>query len=95
MLELVPTLNRRKKWQSMRRNVKVGEVALVISADVPRGQWSLGRAVKMVEGDHEFVQVVKVQFGGSVVTRSITKICPLEVNEGNQNITTVGHGRVE
>ena len=95
MLELVPTLNRRKKWQSMRRNVKVGEVALVISADVPRGQWSLGRAVKMVEGHHEFVRVVKVQFGGSVVTRSITKIFPLEVNEGNQNITTVGHGRVE
>ena len=43
-------------------------------ADVPRGQWSLGRAVKVVEGDNEFVQVVQVQFGGSVVTRSITKI---------------------
>ena len=95
MLELVPTLNRRKKWQSVRRNVKVGEVVLVISADVPRGQWSLGRAVKVVEGDDEFVQVVEVQFGGSVVTRSITKICPLEVNEGNQNITTVRHGRGE
>ena len=49
--------------------MKVGEVA-----DVPRGQWSLGRAVKVVEGDNEFVQVVQVQFGGSVVTRSITKI---------------------
>ena len=69
MLELVSILNQRKKWQSVRRNVKVGEVA-----DVPRGQWSLGRAVKVVEGDNEFVQVVQVQFGGSVVTRSITKI---------------------
>ena len=35
MLELVPTLNQRKKWQSVRRNVKVGEVVLVIRADVP------------------------------------------------------------
>ena len=35
MLELVPTLNQRKKWQSVRRSVKVGEVVLVIRADVP------------------------------------------------------------
>ena len=91
MLELIPTLNRRKKWQSVKRNVKVGEVVLVISADVPCGQWYLGRVVEVVEGDDGFVRVVKVQVGGSVVTRSITKICPLEVNEGNQNITTVRH----
>ena len=80
MLDLVSTLNRRKKWQSVRRNVKVGEVPLVISAHVPRGQWSLGRVVEVVEGDDGFVRVVKVQVGGSVVTRSIMKICPLEVN---------------
>ena len=73
-------------------NVKVGEVILVISANVPCGQWSLGHAVEVVDGDNGFVQVVKVQVGGSVVTHSITKICPLEVNQGNQNIMTVHHG---
>ena len=45
MLELVPALNRRKKWQSVRQNRKVAEVVVVISADIPRGQWSLGRVV--------------------------------------------------
>ena len=38
MLEFIPTLNRGKKWQSVRQNVEVGEIVLVISADVPCGQ---------------------------------------------------------
>ena len=85
-------MNQRKKWQSVRRNVKVGEIVLVISADVPRGQWPLGRVVEVVEGEDGFV---KVQVTGSVVTRTITKIYPFEVNEGNQNIMTVRYGRRE
>ena len=95
MLQLVPILNRRKKRQSVRRNLKFGEVVLVIRADVPRGQWYLGRVTEVVEGDDGFVGVVKVQVDGTVVTRSITKIFPLDVNEGNQNITTVRHGKGE
>ena len=95
MLELVSTLIQRKEYQLVRRNLKVGEVVLVISADVPRGQWSLGHAIEVFEGDDGFLRVVKVQIGGSVVTCSITKICQVEVNEGNQNITTVFHGQGE
>ena len=49
----------------------------------------------MVEGNHRLAWVVKDQVGGSVAARSITKIFPLEVNEGNQNITAVLHGKVE
>ena len=75
--------------------MKVGKVLLVISADVPHGQWSLGHVVEVIERDDEFVRVVKVQVRGSIVTRSVTKIFPLEVNECNQNITTVRHGREE
>ena len=40
-----------EKWQSGRQNVKVGEVILVISADVLHGQWLLGRGVEVVKGD--------------------------------------------
>ena len=91
MLELIPALNRRKKWQSVRRNVKVGKVVPVISADVSYGRWLLKRVVEVVEGDDGFVRVVKVRVGGSVVIRSITKMYPLEVNEGNQSVTAVRH----
>ena len=95
MLELVPPLNRRKKRQSVRRNVKVGKVILVISVDVPHRQWFLGCAVEVVEGNDGFARVVKIQVCGIVVTHLIMKIYPLEVNQGNQNIITVCHGRGE
>ena len=51
-----------------------------------RGQWPLGHFVEAVEGDDGFGRVVKFQVCGSVVTRSITKICLLEVNEANHKI---------
>ena len=44
-----------EKWQSDRQNVKVGEVILVISADVLHEQWLLGRVVEVVKGDDGFV----------------------------------------
>ena len=75
--------------------MKVGEVVIVISADVPRGGWSFGRLIEVIEGDDGLVQVAKVQVGGSVVVRSVTKVFLLEVNEGNQNITAVHHGSGE
>ena len=78
MLELIPTLNQRKKWQSVRWNVKVSKVILVISTDNPCGQWSLGHVIEVVKGDEGFVQVVKVQVGGSVVICSIMKIAHLK-----------------
>ena len=40
----------------------------------------------MVKKDRGFVRVVKFQVGGIIGTHSITEICPLEINEGNQNI---------
>ena len=75
--------------------MKVGKVVLVISADVPLGDWLLGCIVEVVEGDDGFCLSGESSNGDSVVISSITKICPLEVNEGNQNITTVCHGRGE
>ena len=84
-----------KKWQLFRWNVKVGEVVLVISADVPRGDWLLGHVVEVVEGDDGFCLSGESSNGDSVVISLIMKICSLEVNEGNQNIMTVCHARGE
>ena len=75
--------------------MKVGKIALVISGDIPHGQWPLGCIVEVDKGDDGCVQDVKVQVIDSVVTCLVTKICPLEVNEGSQNITTVSHERGE
>ena len=51
---------------------------LVISADQPRGHWPLGR-IKAVFHGH--VRVAKVQVGYETITRPVTKLAPLEINE--------------
>ena len=63
------------------QNLDVGEVILVISPDTPRGKWPLGRTVEVVKSSDGPVRVVKVKVGDNVNTRSISMLCPLEVDE--------------
>lgn len=80
MKEFIPTLNQRKKWQSVKRDITVGEVVLVVSADTtPRGKWPLGRDIDVIKGQDGYVRIAKVLVGGNVLMRPITKVCPLEV----------------
>ena len=81
MTEYIPSLNSRKIWQTPCRNLDVGEVVLVISPDTPRGKWPLGRIVEVMKSSDGQVRVVKVKVGDNVYTRSISKLCPLEVDE--------------
>ena len=79
MTEYIPSLNSRKIWQTRCRNLDVGEV--VISPDTPRGKWPLGRIVEVMKSSDGQVRVVKVKVSDNVYTQSISKLCPLEVDE--------------
>ena len=81
MTEYIPSLNSIKIWQTKCRNLNVGEVVLVISPDTPRGKWPLGRIVEVVKSSDGHVRIVKVKVGGNTYTRSISKLCPLEIDE--------------
>ena len=78
LTEWVPTLNARRKWLRERRDLEVGDVALVVQPDTPRGHWPLGRIKSTKPGADGHVRVVNVRIGDKVFTRPITKICPLE-----------------
>ena len=95
MLELVSTLNQKEKMAVSQMECESWQSCFSSKCKCSMGQWSLGRITEVVERYDGFVRVTKVQVGGIVVTHSITKISPLEVNEGNQNIMTVRHGRGE
>ena len=41
--EYVPNLLERRKWTSQVRNLKQGDLVLVVDTDSPRGVWPLGR----------------------------------------------------
>lgn len=80
MKEWLPMLNIRTKWFEPKRDVKVGELVLVISADQPRGHWPLGRVIEIFPGKDEHVRVAKVQVGQQTFMRPITKLAPIEVD---------------
>ncbi len=81
MREWLPMINIRSKWWEPKRDLKVGDVVLAISADKPRGHWPLGRVKEVFPGKDGHVRVATVQIGHDIITRPVTKLAPLEVNE--------------
>ena len=81
MREWLPMINIRSKWWEKRPDLKAGDVVLAISADQPRGHWSLGRVSEVFPGKDGHVRVAKVQIGRDSIIRPITKLVPLEVKE--------------
>ncbi|PFX13817.1 hypothetical protein AWC38_SpisGene22069 [Stylophora pistillata] len=78
MREWLPKLNARKKWFKHGKDLKVGDIVLVISPDTPRGQWPLGRIAETIPGKDGQMRVAKVRIGQKIFERPISKLCPLE-----------------
>ena len=76
--ELLPSLNNRKKWFSPTRNMKVGDIVLIIDPNAHRCDWPLGRIVDVYPSKDDLVSVVKVQSKGKEYLRPIHKLCPLD-----------------
>ena len=47
------------------RNAEVGDLVLLVGEPLPRGQWRLGRVVKVVPGRDGLVRTVEVKTGAS------------------------------
>ena len=78
MQEWLPSLSPRKKWTKCKRDLRIGNVVLIVSTDTPRGQWPLGRITNTHPGSDGHVRVVDVLVGDKEMRRPITKVCPLE-----------------
>jgi hypothetical protein len=57
MREWLPMINIRSKWWEPKRDLKVGDVVLAISADKPRGHWPLGRVKEVFPGKDGHIRV--------------------------------------
>ena len=80
MREVVPELNRRKKWHEVKRDLQLGDVVLIVTPDTPRGCWPLARVVETYAGRDGHVRVVKVQVGKKFLTRPVTRLCRIPVD---------------
>ena len=64
-------LNTRPEWTDVVKNLKRGDVVLVLKSNLPRGKWLFGRSVDTYPGIHRHSLVTKVQSGQKAVVRPI------------------------
>ncbi len=76
--EWLPSLSVRKKWETVHRDFAVGDIVLVMSTDLVRGHFPLGRIVNTFPGKDSHVRVVEVKVGDCVMKRAVATLCPLE-----------------
>ena len=63
--EYLHQIQSRSKWQSTRRNFRVGDILVIKDDSVSRNMWKLGRIVEVNASDDSLVRSVKVIVGDS------------------------------
>ena len=86
MKEWIPSLNTTRKWKTIKDNIKVNDIVMVLSTDQQRGHWKLGRILEVYPGNDGNVRVVKVLTGQNQYLRSINNIVPLIKQENSDEL---------
>ena len=80
--EYLPDLQKRQKWQRPQRNVRVGDVVLVVREGTPRGVWPLALVMSVDEGADGRVRSCKLRLKNNAeIVRPITKCILLECSQ--------------
>ena len=75
--EYIPTLMRRSKWQTKGRQIKVGDVVLLVDFRAPRGKWELALVKEVYPGTDGVVRNVLVKTKDTELKRPVQKCCVL------------------
>ena len=72
----------RPKWNSVRRNISVDDIVLVLDKNLPRNRWSKGRVVEVFPSDDGLVRSVNVKTGpNTVLKRPVAKLVVIVPSE--------------
>ncbi len=74
--EYLPALQLRQKWLSVRRNVQVGDIVLLVDNSL-RSSWAMARVISSMPDSKGIVRFVKVATATNVLTRPIDKLVVL------------------
>lgn len=73
-------LQQRTKWNVVRPNVHVGQLALLKDDNLPPSRWLTGRITQVFPGADSLIRAVELKCGKSIVTRPIHKLCVLPID---------------
>ena len=77
--EYLPLLIERKKWLKKTRDLKVGDIVLMMEQNSPRGYWPLARVDEVVPSSDGTIRQAKVRTAsGRTFLRPANKLCFLE-----------------
>ena len=77
--QYLPLLHPRQKWFGVSRNVKPGDLVLMLDESLPRGQWPKAIVVENLPDQGGLVRRVRVRTSdGTIYSRDIWKLCLLE-----------------
>lgn len=75
-VEYLNLLQHRPKWHTTSKNLKVGDLVLIVENNTPPLHWPRGRILDIIQSKDEKVRVVKLQTPDGILTRPIVKVCP-------------------
>lgn len=78
-MEYISELQTRGKWKTNMDNLKVGQLVLVKDNNLPPLNWRLGRIATVFPGIDNRVRVASIKTQHGEIKRSITKLCPLPI----------------
>jgi hypothetical protein len=82
MRDVFPALVPRKKWNTDKRDVKVGDVVIVKDTNAVRGNWTVGKVIKVYPGQDGKIRNTMVKTSTSTYERPITKLVVIYPAEG-------------
>ena len=79
--EYLPSLQVRQKWLKPMRNLKVGDIVLVIDDGQKRDAWPKARVEEVFPGKDGHVRSARIRTMTSSLVRDVRKLCLLEAAE--------------
>ena len=72
--ECLPALNDRRKWRTEERDLRVGDVVLLLGVKPARSQWPLGLIIEVFPGPDGVVRSATVRHRGTELRHPVVKI---------------------
>ena len=83
--DVLPLLVPCRKWNCERRNVRVGDIAMMAEANAIRGHWTIARVIQVYPGADGKVRNVKLKTATGEYRRPISKLAIIYPVEGYED----------